>query len=179
MTGPRTIRNIALAGFMGTGKSSVGQLVAAELGFEFVDTDALIEERTGRKISDIFAEAGEGLFRRLEAELVEQLGARSNAVISTGGGLIVNPANLASLKSHALVVCLWATPETIWQRTREHEHRPLLQKPDPLQKIRALLAEREKAYKQADILISTESRSIREVAQHVLLQFRQAREKAG
>ncbi len=179
MAGPRTIRNLALAGFMGTGKSSVGQLVAQELGFEFVDTDAMIEARTGRKISDIFTEAGEGLFRRIETELIGDLATRSNTVISTGGGLIVNPANLASLKSHALVACLWATPATILERTREHTHRPLLQDPDPLAKIRQLLAHREKAYKQADLLINTESRSIREVAQHVLHQFRQAREKSG
>ncbi|MBM3876718.1 MAG: shikimate kinase [Verrucomicrobia bacterium] len=179
MAEPRTIRNLALAGFMGTGKSSVGQLVAQELGFEFVDTDAMIEARTGRNIGDIFTEAGEALFRRLETEVLDGLAARADMVISTGGGLIVNPANLASLKSHALVACLWATPATILERTRGHTHRPLLQDPDPLSKIRELLAQREKAYKQADLLINTESRSIREVAQHVLLQFRQAREKSG
>ncbi len=175
----RQIRNLALAGFMGTGKSSVGQLVAAELGFEFVDTDALIEERTGRTVSDIFTQAGETVFRQLESDVLAQLAARSGLVISTGGGLIVNPANLASLKSHALVVCLWAAPETIWQRTREHTHRPLLQGDDALGKIRELLAQREKAYKQSDVLVNTESRSIREVAQQVLLQFRRARNDAA
>ncbi|MBI3876304.1 MAG: shikimate kinase [Verrucomicrobia bacterium] len=175
----RQLRNLALAGFMGTGKSSVGQLVAEDMGFTFVDTDALIEERTDCKIGDIFAQAGETVFRKLEGDVVAQLAGRSNLVISTGGGLIVNPENLASLKSHALVVCLWAAPETIWQRTREHTHRPLLQGDDALGKIRELLAQREAAYKQCDVLVNTESRSIREVAQQVLLQFRRARDDAA
>ena len=81
---------------------------------------------------------------------------------------------MASLKTHALVVCLWAGPETIWERTREHQHRPLLNDPDPLAKIRSLLAEREPFYRQADVLVNTEMRSAREVALQVLHQFHAA-----
>ncbi|MBI5773723.1 MAG: shikimate kinase [Verrucomicrobia bacterium] len=159
---------------MGTGKSSVGRQLADELGFEFVDTDALIESRTGRPISDIFAQNGEAVFRQLESQVVSDLAAKGKLVISTGGGLIVNPENLASLKSHALVVCLWASPDAIWQRVRSQTHRPLLAAPDPLGKIRALLAEREPHYRQADVLVNTERRSVRDVALHVLHQFRLA-----
>ena len=176
---PRKIQNLALVGFMGTGKSSVGHLAATELGFSFLDTDELIETRTGKTITDIFAHAGEAVFRRLESDLVAELATRSHTVISTGGGLVVNPANLASLKTHALVVCLWASPETVYQRTRHQDHRPLLQEPAPLAKIRALLASREVAYRQADVLVSTEARSPREVAQQVLHQFRTARAEAS
>lgn len=174
VSAPRQIRNIALAGFMGVGKSSVGRLVAAELQFEFVDTDEVIESRTGVKIAEIFAQHGEAAFRKFEADLVAEMANWSGKVISTGGGLVVNPANLASLKTHSLVVCLWATPDTIYQRTKHQAHRPLLQAPDPQAKIRELLATRESAYKQADVLVNTEQRSIKEIAAHVLHNFRAA-----
>lgn len=174
MSAPRQIRNIALAGFMGVGKSSVGRLAAAELQFEFVDTDEIIESRTGVKVGEIFAQHGETTFRKFERELVEEMVAWSGKIISTGGGLVVAPDNLASLKSHSLVVCLWATPDTIYQRTKHQTHRPLLQAPDPLAKIRELLAAREAAYKRADVLVNTEQRSLKEIAAHVLHHFRAA-----
>ena len=159
---------------MGTGKTSIGRLVAEQLHYDFVDTDELIESSTGITIPEIFAQQGEAAFRQLEARLVEELAARTRTVISTGGGLPVNPANLASLKTHALVVCLWASPEKIFERVRAQTHRPLLHDPDPMAKIRSLLAAREPAYRQADVLINTELRSAREVAQQVLHQFRSA-----
>lgn len=170
----RHIRNVALAGFMGVGKSSVGRLVAAQLQFEFMDTDELIESRTGVKVSEIFAQHGEAAFRKFESDLVAEMTGWSGKVISTGGGLVVNPTNLASLKTHALVVCLWATPETIYQRTKHQSHRPLLQGLDPLAKISEMLAAREAAYKQADVLVNTEQRSMKEIAAHVLHHFRTA-----
>lgn len=171
----RHIRNLALVGFMGTGKSSVGRLVASELGFHFLDTDELIEGSAGQRISEIFAREGETVFRERERNLVDALAKEDRAVISTGGGLVVNPLNLASLKTHALVVCLWASPEMIWQRTRHQSHRPLLHGEDPLAKIRQLLAEREPSYRQADVLVNTDIRSVKEVAQQVLHQFHRAR----
>ncbi len=172
MTSPRSIRNIALCGFMGTGKSSVGRIVAEQLRFAFLDTDTVIEARAGKTIAEIFAEQGEEAFRQLEHRIVKELALRDRTVISTGGGLIVDPENLASLKQHAFVVCLWASPETIWSRVKTQTHRPLLNEPDPLEKIRHLLAERTLCYKQANVLLSTELRSPREVAQQVLHQFR-------
>ncbi|MFA6546231.1 MAG: shikimate kinase [Limisphaerales bacterium] len=176
MSVPRQIRNVALVGFMGVGKSSVGRLVATELQFEFVDTDEVIENRTNVKVGEIFALHGEAVFRKFERELVAEMADWTGRVISTGGGLVVDPANLASLKSHSLVVCLWATPDTIYQRTKHQTHRPLLQAPDPLAKIRELLATREAAYKQADVLVNTEQRSIKEIAAHVLHNFRAAQQ---
>jgi shikimate kinase len=170
----RHIVNLALIGFMGTGKSSVGHLVADQLRFEFLDTDHLIETRSGKSISDIFAQNGESTFRELEARVVQELAVCTQTVIATGGGLAVNPANLSSLKQHALVVCLWSSPEKILERVRDQSHRPLLQDPNPLEKICSLLAAREPFYKQADVLINSEYRSIREVAQQVILQFRMA-----
>ena len=172
MQNDRRIVNIALIGFMGAGKTSVGRLVAEQLHFDYLDTDEIIQSRTGRTITEIFSTDGEPAFRKLESELVAELAARTKTVIATGGGLPVNPQNLASLKTHALVVCLWASPEKIWERVKNQTHRPLLHDPDPQKKIRDLLAAREPFYKQADVLLNTDLRSVREVAQQVVHQFR-------
>jgi shikimate kinase len=172
MTAARQIHNIALIGFMGTGKSSVGRLIAEQLRFPLVDTDEMIVSRAGKSIADIFAQEGETKFREYETQIVAELGAHKRAVICTGGGLGASEANLASLKQHALVVCLWASPEKIWERVHNQTHRPLLQGPDPMSKIRELLAAREHSYKQADVLLSTDVRSLKEVAAQVLHQFR-------
>ncbi len=169
-----TIRNLALVGFMGTGKSTVGHHVADDLRFTFLDTDDLLEKRADKSIARIFAEDGEPVFRQLESDLVRDLETKTNCVIATGGGLIVNPANLASLKKHALVICLWASPEAIWQRTRHQSHRPLLNGPDPLQTIRTLLAAREPYYRQADVLVNTEYRGLREVTHQIIHHFHQS-----
>jgi len=170
----RHLANIALIGFMGTGKSSVGRLVADTLHYTFLATDDVLVARAGRSIADIFAQEGEAVFRERERRLVEEIARRTRTIISTGGGLPVDPANMASLKTHALVVCLWASAEKIWERGRNQSHRPLLNEPDPLAKIRSLLAEREPFYREADVLVNTEMRSIKEVAHQVIHQLRLA-----
>lgn len=174
MHNDRHIVNLALVGFMGTGKTSAGRLVADQLHFEFLDTDEIIQTKTGRTIADIFAKNGEATFRELERSVVGDLAGRQRTVISTGGGLPASPENLASLKSHALVVWLCASEEKIWERVRNQSHRPLLHDPDPQQKIHELLALRKPFYSQADVLINTDVRSAREVAQQIVLQFRLA-----
>ncbi len=131
MTGGRAIHNLALVGFMGTGKSSVGQLVAAQLHFRFADTDELIEARSGKTISAIFAQEGEPKFRDHERAVVDELRNVRRTVIATGGGLVTHEDNLNSLKTHALVICLWASPDTIWERVRHQTHRPLLPRCGP------------------------------------------------
>jgi shikimate kinase len=168
----RLIVNLALIGFMGAGKTSVGRLVAEQLHFDYLDTDELIQSRTGRPIVEIFSTDGEAAFRKMEQELVGELAARTKTVIATGGGLPMNPQNLVSLKTHALVVCLWASPEKIWERVKNQTHRPLLHDADPQKKIHELFAAREPFYRQADVLLNTELRSVREVAQQVVHQFR-------
>ncbi len=170
----RSIQNIALIGFMGTGKSSVGQLLAATMHFSFLDTDHAIETRAGKTITEIFAQDGEPAFREWERGVVQELAQRKKTIISTGGGLAANEANLTSLKTHALVVCLWSAPEKIWERVRHQTHRPLLQCADPLEKIRTLLAARAPFYRQADVLVNTDLRSVREVVQQVIHQFQLA-----
>ena len=171
MSTKRHIQNIALIGFMGTGKSSVGQLVGQQLHFTFLDTDHVIEARTGKSVSEIFAQDGESAFRELEKKIVAELVTRKKTVISTGGGVPVNPENLASLKSHSLVVCLWASAEKIWERVRSQTHRPLLNEPDPLAKIKKLLEQRAPFYRQADVLLNTDMRAVKDVAQQVIHQY--------
>jgi shikimate kinase len=166
--------NLALIGFMGTGKTTVGRQAAELLHFDFLDTDELIQSSTGRTIAEIFSREGEPAFRALERKVVNELGARGRTVISTGGGLPTNLENLNALKTHALVICLWASPDKIWERVNQQTHRPLLQGADPRQKIRDLLAEREPFYRQADVLVNTDIRSIREVAQQIVHQFKVA-----
>src|SRR5258708_11918413 len=120
MSGHRHIQNIALIGFMGTGKSSVGQLVAAQLHFSFVDTDELIQSRAGKSIAEIFSQSGEKMFRDLEAQLVSDLAQMQRTVISTGGGLAANAANPASLKKHALSIPLRPPPQPLCHPARDH-----------------------------------------------------------
>ena len=167
----RSIQNLALVGFMGCGKSTVGRAVAAELGFEFVDTDALVEEIAGAPVSEIFANVGEEAFRELEREAIAGLETRTGLVIATGGGAVTVPENMASLKRHALVICLWAGAEALHERTQHQTHRPLLQTENPLEVIRKMLAERERHYKQADVIINTEHRPQRTVVAQVKHQF--------
>ena len=157
---------------MGAGKSSVGHFVARRLRFDFLDTDELIEQRAGRTINAIFAQDGEPAFREWESKIVTELATKERAVMATGGGLPAQGNNLANLKTHAFVVYLWASPELLWERVRYARHRPLLQSPDPQEKIRSLLAARDPFYRQADVMVSTERRSLAEVAQQVVAQFR-------
>lgn len=162
---------------MGAGKSTIGRLAAELLKFGFVDTDGLIESRLGRSVSDIFAREGEPAFRQYEKMAVQGLEKENGLVIATGGGLVMDPFNLASLKNHALVVWLCASPEAIWERVRAQTHRPLLQTTDPQAKIREMLAARSPSYRQADVLIDSGMRPPKEVAQQLVHQFHVARKK--
>lgn len=173
MSDTRPVRNVALIGFMGVGKSTVGSMVAGILDFEIVDTDRILEERSGRRIADIFAKEGEATFRRMESDLVRELERVERKVISTGGGLPMTPGNLESLRSHAYVVCLWASVETIYQRVRHQAHRPLLNTPDPTSTIRDLLQIRGPVYRQADLLLGVDYRSPNESARLIASAFRQ------
>lgn len=119
-------RNIVLVGFMGTGKTTVGKLIAKQTGMPLVDMDALIEERVGKSINEIFAEDGEPHFRKLEREMVRELSAREGQIISTGGGIVLNSDNITDFEKTGLVVCLLANAESVLDRVRHDTTRPLL-----------------------------------------------------
>ena len=119
-------RNIVLIGFMGTGKTVTGRVLAERTDMELVDMDSIIEERAGKPISEIFATDGEPAFRAMERSLARELSQRSGLIISTGGGIVLNPDNTADFQRSGLVVCLTASPEVIFQRLENNTTRPLL-----------------------------------------------------
>jgi shikimate kinase/3-dehydroquinate synthase len=159
--------NIALIGFMGTGKSEAGKLVAERLGMEFVDCDALVEARTGRTIADIFERSGEERFRRLERQVIARVSRQWGKVVATGGGAPKDLANMAALKGAGIVICLTARPEVIWERTRASD-RPLLAVPDPRARITELLDERRACYAEADQALDTSELTVEQTAQAVI-----------
>ncbi len=140
-------KNIILTGFMGTGKSTLGRRLALELGYRFIDTDTEIESRVGRTIAELFQEQGEQIFRQREEELVRELARQQGLVISTGGGLVMNPRNVTALQASGQIICLTASPEEILERVSAQQHiRPLLQEKNPLNKIKVMLQERDPIY---------------------------------
>ena len=149
--------NIILTGFMGTGKSTLGRLLAKQIGYEFIDTDAQIEAQIGQTITGFFQTQGEAAFRRLESELVEELAQKEGLVIATGGGLVLDPKNVARLSKSGQIICLTASPEEILARVEKSPNsRPLLQEIDPLAKIIELLQQRATVYQQFPQLSTSE-----------------------
>ncbi|MBI4715349.1 MAG: shikimate kinase [Nitrospirae bacterium] len=155
-----------------SGKTEVGKRMAEQLGYRFVDTDRLIEEKAGRSISEIFGADGEPFFRDLESGVVAEAAALSGAVISTGGGVVTRPENLRRLKAGGFVVCLQADPEIIFQRISAGSHRPLVQVADPLSEIRRLLEERKSGYHQADMTVDTSTLEVDRVVEVILGAYR-------
>jgi shikimate kinase len=158
---------LVLIGFMGTGKSSLGRLLAQTLNYRFIDTDQLIEERQGRSIIEIFSQAGEAGFRRLENELAHELGPADAVVIATGGGFPLNPENIALLRQNGLIITLQATAATIYRRVCQEQHRPLLAGGEPLNRIITLLAVRAPIYRDSDLTLDTTAKSLDALAAEV------------
>jgi shikimate kinase len=149
-------RSIVLVGMMGVGKSSVGRRLAARLGIPFVDADAEIERAAGMSISDIFARHGEADFRSGEARVIARLLEGGPQVLATGGGAVMNPDTRALIKAKGVSIWLSADFEVLLRRiSKRKNERPLLQTADPAATLRALLAEREPIYAQADITVQS------------------------
>lgn len=162
------MNNIILVGFMATGKSTVGRRLASRLYRQVVDTDDLIEEEAGKSISRIFAEDGETVFRDMESQVAREVSGLTDHVIITGGGIVLRDENMEALKKAGVVVCLTASPESVFHRTRGTTHRPLLEGEDPLARIRDLLAARRPFYAKADYVIDTSTLTIGEVEERIL-----------
>ncbi len=169
--------NIVLIGFMGTGKTAVGELVASRLGRPFLDTDAIIERLAGRPIPRIFAEDGEAAFRRLEAQAVAEATARGGSVIATGGGIVLSRENMDRLRRDGLIVALHADPQSILARVGGGGTRPLLGD-DPEGSVRRLLEERAPLYQAADLIVETSALSVAAAAERVIA-FVTGRERGG
>ncbi|MEW6422025.1 MAG: shikimate kinase [Deinococcota bacterium] len=163
----RPVTWVALAGFMGTGKSRIGWELSRVLALHFVDTDKLITRVVGKSIPEVFAQEGEAYFRACEAEVVRRVTRLDHAVVSLGGGTFIHEANRRKLLERGPVVVLWASPETVYQRTR-HSDRPLLQSADPLSRIRTLMIEREEHYRQGTIHVHSDGRPAEEIVEEVI-----------
>jgi shikimate kinase len=162
-TSGKRARNLILIGFMGTGKTTVGQHVARSLGFRFVDTDKLVVKQTGKPIPTIFEESGEDYFRGLETGVLRQCAEGSGQVISTGGGIVTRAENHPLLHEAGYVIWLKTSPEIIFERVRRNRNRPLLKTADPLQTIRDLLEVRKPLYEAcADLSITTDHLTMEE-----------------
>ncbi|MCE9616188.1 MAG: AAA family ATPase [Lentisphaerae bacterium] len=168
-----TRANIVLIGFMGTGKSSVGRCLAQRLGLQLVDMDTLIESRQQKPISRIFEEDGEPHFRVLERALAQELAGQSGLVISTGGGIVLNPDNVSDFARSGLVVCLQASPEIILQRVGHETHRPLLATGDKLGRIRELLGKRQALYDAVPHQVDTNALTPDQVADQIVALYNQ------
>jgi shikimate kinase len=159
--------NVILIGFMGCGKTTIGVRLAGLLGFDFVDTDALIVEKAGKPIPEIFQEMGEVGFRQLETSLLDDLlrEGRERLVISTGGGIVTQERNEEKLRALGLIIYLTTSDDQLWQRVRRNRERPMLHTPNPRQTFNDLLAARRPLYQaQSDLTIDTRGLSPEEAA---------------
>lgn len=166
------MNNIVLTGFMGTGKTTSGHILAKRFGWKFIDVDRKIEEYCNMPISHIFAQYGEKYFREQEKIVIEKLVDCRNSVIATGGGAILSDDNIQNLKKCGVLVCLSARPETIVRRL-EHEKvvRPLLNCPQRLERVTQLLQERYTRYQTADLCVVTDSINPWEVSENIVKFF--------
>ncbi|MFC1925888.1 3-dehydroquinate synthase [Chloroflexota bacterium] len=165
--------NIILIGFSTTGKSETGSRVARQLGWDLVDTDEEIVRLADKSIARIFAEEGEEPFRKLERQVLTKVCEREKVVISTGGGVILDPGNRELMKKRGVVICLEASPETIHQRLLKDKEssaspRPLLEVADPLKRIKEMKEYRQPYYAVADWTVHTDELSLEEVCQEVI-----------
>lgn len=170
-------RHIILIGFMGSGKSTIGKELARMGQRTFLDTDEYIEEKEGKKISEIFAQNGEDYFRTLETRLLQKLGLQNTPceyVIATGGGLPINQANQEILKSLGVIVYLKAASDIIYERLERDKKRPLLQQGNKIERIQTLLTQREPIYqKLCDICIMTGHKEIETILNEIESQYRE------
>lgn len=165
------ISNLYLIGFMGVGKSYFGRMVSDALNYQFFDTDHEIENNEGITIPEIFNSHGEAYFRKLERDLIESGLPSEACVIACGGGLALQEGIMDFLKSKGVVIALFASEETIIERTSRNKNRPLLDVDDPREKISQMMAERAPKYLEADACIATDGRMVADIMQHIIRSY--------
>lgn len=170
MTGE--LLNVALIGLPGSGKSTVGRHLAKRLDLPFVDSDHVIEQRLGCSIATFFEREGEAAFRDIEADVLDELTQRTDAVLSTGGGSVLRPANRVHLRSRCQVIYLRSTPEELFRRLKRDTTRPLLQVQDPMAKLRDLFEIRDPLYREtAHFSIDTGRPSVATLVNMIAMQL--------
>ena len=161
-------RNIVLIGLMGSGKSMVARALESRLGVPRLSTDELIEAKEGRPVREIFQDPGEGHFRQLEHAVVLDLARKKGVIIDCGGGIVLNPAHLPLLKENGIVFHLKANPEVIYSCIKGDPSRPLVNVPDPRERIDQLFKERMPLYDQADVVLDASDPSIEGVVAQII-----------
>jgi shikimate kinase len=162
------IQNLFLIGPMGAGKTTVGKQLAESFRMEFVDSDHEIQRRTGVDIPTIFEFEGEGGFRQRESVVIDELTMRDGIVLATGGGVVIREENRNLLSARGVVIYLHCSVRQQFERTHRDKNRPLLSTPDPMNKLKELMNERDPLYRQtADIVVSTEGRNTQAVVQEI------------
>ncbi|GAC1472001.1 MAG: shikimate kinase [Desulfuromonadaceae bacterium] len=166
-------RLLILTGFMGSGKSSAGKIVAERLGYRFVDLDDEIVAASGCSINDIFARDGEQAFRTLESSRLEQiLSTGEGSVLATGGGAVISAQNRDLMRNRGVVINLKVTLEQVLARLKGCSDRPLLAGEDAVKRATTLMNEREQFYADADIRIDTDGKSVEDVATEILCRLK-------
>ncbi len=167
------LNNIFLIGPMGAGKTTMGRQLSKRLHLEFIDSDRVIEEKTGADIPLIFELEGEAGFRKREQEVIDELTQKNGIILATGGGAVLAPENRQHLKERGTVIYLHSDIKYLIERTSHDKNRPLLQTADPAAKLRELMEIREPLYREtADITINTGEKSIRSVINVILEQLK-------
>ncbi len=170
----RSSGNIFLVGMMGSGKTTIGRLLAKQLGKIFIDCDEEIQKRTGVSITHIFDVEGEAGFRKRERAVIQELVQLDNIVLATGGGAILDKENRAALASNGQVIYLKGSVHDLWHRTRHDRSRPLLQTEDPLARLKELYKQRDPLYAEvADLVVQSGKQS----AQHLTMKLLQELEQ--
>lgn len=165
--------NIFLIGFMGTGKSTVAKALKKETGAEIIEMDQLIAQRENLSIPKIFEEKGEAYFRNVETELLMELQSGEKTIVSCGGVVPMREKNVLEMKKSGKVVLLTALPETILERVRDNEDRPLLQNRKSVEGIRELMEQRREKYEAAaDVMVATDGKSAETIAREILQTIR-------
>ena len=160
--------HIILIGFMGTGKTTLSRAIAEKYGIPEIDTDSMIVDKTGKQISEIFDEDGEETFRRVETDILDELGTFERSVVSCGGGTVLREINIRKLKNFGTIVLLTAKPETIYKRIHKDNSRPLLDGNMNVGYIGELLEKRMPSYERAaDIVVATDDRDVEEIAAEI------------
>ncbi len=163
------MKNIVLTGFMGTGKTTVGKLLAKTLNRHFFDTDEMIEQQMKTTISEIFKKVGEKTFREYETNVVSVLSNADNAVISCGGGVVLNKHKIDRLRQNGIIINLYASAQHILNRIGEDDNRPIIKKMlHPFDEIKKLLMQRKAAYDNCDLAVDTEGLTPEQVRDKIL-----------
>lgn len=161
-----------LTGFMGCGKTTIGQRLKEAYGFRLLEMDGEIAEKAGKTIPEIFAQDGEECFRNMETDLLKNLNTEERLVVSCGGGTVMRECNVQEMKRNGKIILLSAKPETVYDRVRTSHDRPLLENNMNPEYIRELMEKRREAYeKAADVVIVTDGKSVEAICREIMEAF--------